>query len=468
MAKNLSIETLEEILKKGEFGSLIGVLEDEQLECKGEPYQLDKDYQKHELAKDVSALANASGGIILIGAGTERDPTIFGDVIRKIATFPRNLVDPNKYQNVLQNWVYPSLKNVEINWYPQSGDVEQGIVAIRVTSTEKDGPPYLVTKTVEESRTVSGALFGYYEGRRAAVLPKSVAELRELIKDGSRFAEITRTLESIQTSIDKLHSTTLTDTRGPTLWVASSGSQARAEDALVAAQLQNSPVLILSATPTFPADVPQLFQSRSAQVVKLLENPPRLRGDGFDIRSGDDSFIVGGEIRRCMIPGYNLLELWKDATLIFAIRGNSDFLNWATGPVETNGIRINVQVLTEVTLNFVNLLVAILDYVAPTPGMLGLSMGLVRTTLNGKKCSICPFPVGSTGWRLWNDAKEAPSETHFVHKDVNVTNRDLGLIAFSLLREVYLWFGFEEDRIPYVETVYGVQRISTDKLLGSK
>ena len=66
-------------LQDGQFDALIGRAEDAFLEFKGSPYQLAVNEQRQELAKDVSALANANGGIILIGFRTampyiQRDP----------------------------------------------------------------------------------------------------------------------------------------------------------------------------------------------------------------------------------------------------------------------------------------------------------------------------------------------------------------------------------------------------------
>lgn len=79
MPKNLDPDHVRFILKSGHFNELIGTVEDEHLECKAAPYQLQSEHQKQELAKDVAGLANAGGGIILIGVRTERDPTHFGD-----------------------------------------------------------------------------------------------------------------------------------------------------------------------------------------------------------------------------------------------------------------------------------------------------------------------------------------------------------------------------------------------------
>ncbi len=103
----LSVDEIEKVLAYGDFDHLIGVIEDERLECKSGPYTLENDHQKLELAKDVSALANSGGGIILIGAKTEKDPAHLGDEIKEIRPFVQALIDTERYQNVVGDWVFP-------------------------------------------------------------------------------------------------------------------------------------------------------------------------------------------------------------------------------------------------------------------------------------------------------------------------------------------------------------------------
>ena len=50
------------VLEDGAFERLKGSPENLEVEFKREPYRLDQENQKFELAKDVSALANAAGG----------------------------------------------------------------------------------------------------------------------------------------------------------------------------------------------------------------------------------------------------------------------------------------------------------------------------------------------------------------------------------------------------------------------
>ena len=61
---------IKSLINSGEFTQMIGQVENDSLECKGQPYQIQHEHAKRELAKDVSSLANRAGGVILIGVRT--------------------------------------------------------------------------------------------------------------------------------------------------------------------------------------------------------------------------------------------------------------------------------------------------------------------------------------------------------------------------------------------------------------
>lgn len=101
MPKQLDTSQIVTILKSGDFDELVGTVEDDHFECKAEPYRIEDEHQKFELAKDVSALANAQGGIILIGVQTERDSTRATDVISKVRPFGDTVRRPSRQTDPL-------------------------------------------------------------------------------------------------------------------------------------------------------------------------------------------------------------------------------------------------------------------------------------------------------------------------------------------------------------------------------
>ncbi len=102
-------QKIREILETGEFSTLSGAFESETLECKRQPYRFDTDAQKLELARDVSVLANARGGTILIGFVATSDDAHQEDRIRSVRPFSESLINKTQYLQVLESWLYPWL-----------------------------------------------------------------------------------------------------------------------------------------------------------------------------------------------------------------------------------------------------------------------------------------------------------------------------------------------------------------------
>lgn len=116
----LSKQLLEEIINSGEFDQLIGKYENEWFDCKKEFYVFDKEKGKRELAKDISSFANVDGGYILIGAKGFPDVSHSGEQIKEISLFDANLVDIEQYRKIIEAWIYPNIKNIDITWYPSN------------------------------------------------------------------------------------------------------------------------------------------------------------------------------------------------------------------------------------------------------------------------------------------------------------------------------------------------------------
>ena|SRR5216684_7576855 len=77
--RKLTPEEIGNILQKGDFAELVATVEYESLECKNALYDLKLPVAKIELAKDVSALANAKGGHLLLRVSTKKNATHKGD-----------------------------------------------------------------------------------------------------------------------------------------------------------------------------------------------------------------------------------------------------------------------------------------------------------------------------------------------------------------------------------------------------
>jgi hypothetical protein len=195
-------------LETSEFTQLIGTVEDQCLDAKKAPYTLSDNRQKQELAKDVSAMANAGGGVLLLGFRTARNPLAAGDQIADVCSFSQDLPDADQYRKVLAEWVYPPLENVEIRRFTEPTDPtdpRKAVAAIVVDPAKvSSGRPYLVAKSVDEADRVTGILFAYFERRLDRASTTAVARLQHLLAAGQEFDAIEHRLLSIENAIRTL------------------------------------------------------------------------------------------------------------------------------------------------------------------------------------------------------------------------------------------------------------------------
>src|SRR5262249_8478254 len=161
MAIKRAVDEIIRILGAGHFDALIGSIEDASVEVKGSPYLLSAgDWSKQELAKDVSALANANGGNNLFWFPTSKDARAGVEYIDGYRPFDLALIDADQYRKVLQDWIYPPVHAVEVVCYPDLVSSGKGAVAIMVPPEVREGKPYVVTRSVEPDGKVRGTLIG--------------------------------------------------------------------------------------------------------------------------------------------------------------------------------------------------------------------------------------------------------------------------------------------------------------------
>jgi hypothetical protein len=470
----LSITAVQGILISGNLDQLVGAIEHEQLEFKGEPYRLEQEQEKMELAKDVSALANTRGGIIVIGVRTERNPTHQGDEVREIRPFPQSLVDLDQYRNVLDDWVFPQIRGLMLAWYPSATDAARGVVAIIVPEEVTTDRPYVTTRALTETGRVVGSMLGYFERTFARVAPKSAAELRNLLKDGLRFSELDGRLQNIEESIGRIEAgvaerTTALTEQGVTQLQNIEESIGRIEarvaerrtglteqavtqhfsEARAVLGFSGKPTFSLTSWPHEAVKFTSLFQSRTADVVHLLEFPPKLRNGGFDLSTRRASTNVRGELRRCMIPGQKLLELWRDGVLVFITQGDGWHLCWGMQSTQATGQQINNLALVETTYLFCDLVFKLYPLSSPPTETVTLQLALMDMSVDGVPCKLQPQELNQPG--LYDDWRPAPASEKTVCVEVQLANSDAGDAAFRLVAQLFTWFSFDEEVVPYAD-----------------
>lgn len=490
MPQTFSVATVQGILATGDFNQLIGAIENDQVEFKGSPYILSNDSEKCELAKDVSALANSNGGIILIGFRTVKDATTSTEYVENCRPIDRKLVDTDQYAKTLREWICPPLHSVEIRCCALASDADKCVVSIVVPESAKSGKPYIVRRSMDGGGRVKGNLIGYYERVQAQIPATSPETLRGYLKDGLRFGEISHRLASIEAFLGVSQPTSLFNSTGPnediqprekslepilaTQSVApkfgptDADVQQRVEEAVKVAERSGNANVIMTAVSTSECSFPDLFRSQSAPLVTLLEKVPILRNDGFAItpKGHNRSEIIRGRLRRILLRGLKTLDLWQDGALVAVGEGDDNLLCWFMRNYKSPkpGLPIRNFVLAEVVLNFCNLTVEVFRNAKPAPENIKFSLHLENMTEQGVPCSISSAPDNRPMY-LWGGRRSASSPSISTSFTSAFENIDPGYAAYELFAGLYVQFGFNHDEVPYVETGPEGNHITRESLL---
>ncbi|MGD0307208.1 MAG: ATP-binding protein [Candidatus Acidiferrales bacterium] len=478
MPRNIPLEEVFAILQSGNFLPLIGGLEDEYLECKGAPYRLSEDAEKMEIAKDISALANAAGGVLLLGVTTERDLTLRADAIRSFGCFKQQTLSFEQCEKIAAEWIIPPVRNLKFHWYPQAENPAKGIVSITVPPDANIDRPYIVCKALLVSGKVAGSFVGYFERTRDSAPPMRGAEIRERLKDGLRFSEMSPRIANIEQMIANLSSLSIKaeptfvdpENPEPTTNVLSEAELEgrfrpifeRVRNALRAFSAETVATFSLVAWPLNHVSFPGLFESNSNPVVRLLANPPQLRAHGFSIATEAPPNIIAGNLRRCLRPDFRLLEVWRDGTLIAVVEGDEGHLCWATSQMKVPEMQINSIALAETCYTFCDWALKTFQHAEPNPTKIQFRILLSDMNCRGTSFALNNQPLTRATFRYAGRLAPGPAGRHF-YVEADATD-PAAVVAYRLLAEVYAWFGFNADEMPYGDRSVEPHRLDLVKL----
>jgi hypothetical protein len=376
---------------------------------------------------------------------TEKSDKLQADTIKRIRPFAQDIVNIEQYYNVIKEWVYQS-PTVNIEWksYKKS---DKGILVIAIPPQSEEVRPFLISKTMEDSGKLSEISFGYAERKRANSQPKKLVELHQIFRDGLFFGtNINRRFDEIATLLQQAEL--------PNTQVVKSDEEisVRITDAIMSGGLKGHRKLVIAGYTYENAALPAWSDSRS-ELIKILEEPPKLRRSGWDLDIGKRSIIIKGELRRSVDEGYKILDLYRDGTLIFGVIAESDFLTWGRIP---NNLKINSLALIETVYNFVTLYMKVRENFTPKPSQLCVRIKLHDLHLDGEKSFMVPYAVDAISSGKYN----APDNDFDRIIPFDSKKLGVGSGAYQTVEEVYLWFGMDSSMIPYVMEEDGVKEIA--------
>jgi len=366
------------------------------------------------------------------------------------------------YQNILDDWIYPKLNGIRIAWTPSKDDHTKGLVHIFIPNQPGTLRPFLIKKDIDPTTNQKRKeiLFGYAERLSHSSKPATIETLHTMLRLGrenQRFQNLEGRVAIIETLLSQRSEET---ERKKNLELIVSK---RIDQAVDAANLRSIPHYSITTTPMESTEVESLLSSTDDSITRLLENPPKLRYAGWAMETEDRARLVGGELRRVKVEQYKLLDLYRDGTLVFVCTADESLLGW--GNTFGRG-RINPLALIEITYMYFDFYSKVINRFASPVRSLQVEVRLENLLSKETKFSLAPHGVGAMSQRIPHYLHAAPETRFSFRRKLDLDTFDAAKAAYQVIREIYAWFGIEEDRIPYLTRERNA--VSVDRLKDPK
>jgi hypothetical protein len=176
------------VIAAGYPAGLIGLAENDWLEAKSEPWNLDSDRGKIELAQDVARLANANGGVIVVGAATRKEDG--KETVTRVDGVRPELFRPHRVRMTIDARVYPPVEGIKVG----RSDISQSPLSVGYIQVPPQDPgclPFLVHGAIV-GRRVDGSFISIVRRRgdqsisvRAEEMHAWLAAGRRLLRQGT-------------------------------------------------------------------------------------------------------------------------------------------------------------------------------------------------------------------------------------------------------------------------------------------
>ena len=408
------------VLARQDHDTVLGTAESEWLDFKKEPYRLNENGGRWELAKDVASFANKGGGYILVGVRTVKRESELGDVATSVTKIPKKLVDGGQHQDVVESWIYPRVRDVRLQWFPPEPDADRGLLLIEVPPQNEQDKLFVVRRMLDEGKE-SGAVG----------VP---------VREGDRSEWIRA--ETVHHYLARGYAASRDPTTGAVLGISEDLSAQLSAAIADIEELQGwreTPLYVLQAIPPDTGERFQDFYLREG-IRAALRNPDELRNSGFNLNTGAPVEVIEGAFS--IRDSWQAQRLERNGILTVVCESTPGWLGHAIneGRSESDPMKINPIALVEYTFEFARF---VHRELAPkvSPGRWSFHVRCLRFKSNhialGRGLNYrAPGPWGESRASSDDWSAEVESDGRAAYD------------AFGLLRETYALFGLGEDAIP--------------------
>jgi Schlafen, AlbA_2 len=199
----MSFQSVKAIVDSQRFDSFIGLNEDAWFDAKHKnPYDLDEAEGRFELAKDVCAFANAEGGFLVVGLGTDFPASEKTERVNALDPCLEAEFNVRQYRGVIDEYVYPTIRGLKVFWTPGNPGDDRGFGVVEIPPQSQHLQYFLIAKVAEAGTHLSQIVFGLSRRNGTASDPLSVSQLHSQVQRGKN--PVPETLARLEDKIDIL------------------------------------------------------------------------------------------------------------------------------------------------------------------------------------------------------------------------------------------------------------------------
>ena len=201
-------EFVTEVLEHRRFSILVGRKEDLWFEAK-ERHEFNlagNANHRFEVAKDVSAMANADGGFLLIGLKTEPVLEEKTDQVSELNLITADQFDADQFFGVIKDCIHPPIRGLDVKWIESAETAAQGLGCVIIPPQSEDDRPFLMKHVFDGDAKLRHIVFGIARRIGSSNRPLTIEELHHDVQQGKasvpdRLTRIERELAEIKAMI---------------------------------------------------------------------------------------------------------------------------------------------------------------------------------------------------------------------------------------------------------------------------
>ena len=444
-------EQVKEILASGDFARFFGMTEGLQLEVKNKQAwgDITSPNARYEFLKDVSSLANAEGGYLLVGLSTIPSDTGFADKIESLDLFNEEKFNINCYLSIAAKNIYPKIRNIKCEWIKFNGD-GGGIVSFFIPRQSHEDKLFLINKVFENKTNLKEIVVGIAVRDGSQNIPYNVVQLHKNIKYGlssvsQRLIEIKTIVSEIlsnqslsRKTIAKITADEIPAQSGLTSYVS-----------YIKTKLDGtSGFFYLEAIPLGEKKELDYFYNSESDLYKAISNPPDLRSSGWGLSTAYTERPSPGDGYWESSNGNKKIVIVSRHGAVATAGSIKDFLDCGVSNYQSreirdfNGALINNYALVEYVYNYIRFLKEIANIFKNHEGY-KLSYGF--DLISGTKLGLFrPYDLGHYSNAVVGPLFQKISSIILAKQDFKLNP---SLLAGKVIQEIYA-ICFKEVNLP--------------------